>query len=87
MSVTLVFDHNLVRNVRIRRGLSREEVAESIGITHGVLRNIEAGMRSEPHMRTLRKLAAHYGVEVADFYAEVPTSTPSPITTAAKGVA
>lgn len=83
MSVALVFDPNRVRNIRIRRGLSRTEVASAIGIRHGVLHNIESGMRSEPQMSTLRKLAEHYGVEVADFYAEVAVEPPQvrPFTT------
>lgn len=83
--MALVFDPNRVRNTRIRRGLSRNEVADATGIRHGVLHNIESGMRAEPHMATLRKLAELYGVEVVDFYAEVPVELGRPF--AAEGVA
>lgn len=71
-----MFDHNRVRNARIRKGMSRHEAAAAAGMRHTVIARIEAGQRTEPQMDTLRKLAEVYGLNVVDFYAEVTVEAP-----------
>ena len=50
---------------RERRALSQQELAERAGITRAALSRIETGL-SEPHPRTVRKLAEALGVGPED---------------------
>jgi transcriptional regulator with XRE-family HTH domain len=59
------------------KGLSQVELAERSGVSAYTITEIETGHR-EPHGRTLRKLAAALGVEVADLFPKSRTPLPEP---------
>ena len=58
-----------IRHARRRLGLSQEELAEASGVSAATIVQVELGHR-RPQGRTLRKLAATLGVEVADLLEE-----------------
>jgi transcriptional regulator with XRE-family HTH domain len=58
-----------IRRARRRLGLSQEELAEASGVSAATIVQVELGNR-RPQGRTLRKLAAALGVEVADLLEE-----------------
>jgi transcriptional regulator with XRE-family HTH domain len=58
-----------IRRARRRLGLSQEELAEASGVSAATIVQVELGNR-QPQGRTLRKLAAALGVEVADLLVE-----------------
>ena len=58
-----------IRHARRRLGLSQEELAEASGVSAATIVQVELGNR-RPQGRTLRKLAAALGVEVADLLEE-----------------
>lgn len=66
-----------LRDIRIRRGLSQEDLAELTGVAQKSISDIEIGRR-EPRPSTLRKLARGLDVEVAEFFLEPsnPLGTP-----------
>jgi transcriptional regulator with XRE-family HTH domain len=67
-----------IRHARRRLGLSQEELAEASGVSAATIVQVELGHR-RPQGRTLRKLAAALGVEVADLLEEEgPPKTPAP---------
>ena len=53
---TVVHIGNKLREVRTRRLLTQEELAERAGVSPSTVVNIERDNR-EPHFRTIRKLA------------------------------
>lgn len=61
-----------IRRARRRLGLSQEELAEASGVSAATIVQVELGNR-RPQGRTLRKLAATLGVEVADLLEEEPS--------------
>lgn len=52
---------------RMARGLSQEEMAELVGVTVNVIRNLEA-TGNRPHWRNARKFAAFYGETVGELW-------------------
>ena len=63
---------NAVRYQRSLRGWNQEELAQRAGLRQRTVSSIETG-RSNPHPKTLLKLAQALGVEIADLI-EVPTT-------------
>ena len=59
----------IVRDMRLRRGLSQADLSRLTGVAEFTISEIEAGKR-KPRPSTLRKLAKGLDVEVADFYGE-----------------
>jgi transcriptional regulator with XRE-family HTH domain len=55
-----------LREVRLDRGLSQEELHEMTGVSRDTISRMETGDRPNPHPRTLRRLASALGVTVAD---------------------
>jgi transcriptional regulator with XRE-family HTH domain len=55
-----------LREARLDRGLSQEELHEMTGVSRDTISKMETGDRPNPHPRTLRKLAEALGVSVAD---------------------
>lgn len=56
-----------VRAARRRKLWTQEELAEAAGISHRALVNIERDkLKTEPHGRTIRKLAEALDVEPSD---------------------
>ncbi len=61
-----------LRYMRARAGYTQVELADESGVAQGTISDIELGRR-KLLARTLRKLAAVLGVDVADFYDDDPT--------------
>ncbi len=58
----VVYIGDNLKRVRIEAALSQIELADKAGVNRGALNRIELN-RAEPHMRTVRKLAAALNVE------------------------
>ncbi len=56
-----------LREIRLVRGYSQEELHKLTGISRDTISRLETGDRPNPHPRTLRKLAEALGVSVGDF--------------------
>ena len=56
-----------LREIRLDRGYSQEELHKLTGISRDTISRLETGERPNPHPRTLRKLAEALGVSVGDF--------------------
>ena len=56
-----------LREIRLDRGYSQEELHKLTGISRDTISRLETGDRPNPHPRTLRKLAEALGVTVGDF--------------------
>ncbi len=54
-----------LRDIRLNRGLSQEELHQITGVSRDTISRLETGRRSA-QPRTLRKLAEALGVTVAD---------------------
>jgi transcriptional regulator with XRE-family HTH domain len=54
-----------LRELRVRRALTQEELAEKADVGTNTVARLERN-ESEPHMSTLRKLARALGVEPAE---------------------
>jgi transcriptional regulator with XRE-family HTH domain len=62
-----------IKELRLARGLTQEQYAESCGIPYKVLQHLERGRRANPRLSTLEKLAKGAGVSVFDLFApEMP---------------
>jgi transcriptional regulator with XRE-family HTH domain len=55
-----------LRDVRLDRGISQQELHEMTGVSRDTISKMETGNRPNPHPRTLRKLAGALRVSVAD---------------------
>ena len=55
-----------LREVRLDRGLSQEDLHRMTGVSRDTISRMETGDRPNPHPKTLRKLAGALGVSVAD---------------------
>ena len=63
--LAVVFIGDRLKDLRVRRALTQEELAAKAGIGKNTVNRIERN-RAEPHMSTLRKLAAAFGVEPSE---------------------
>jgi transcriptional regulator with XRE-family HTH domain len=61
----VVFIGDRLKDLRVRRALTQEELAAKAGIGKNTVNRIERN-QAEPHMSTLRKLAAALGVEPSE---------------------
>jgi transcriptional regulator with XRE-family HTH domain len=66
-------DLERLKELRIESGYSQQELADLSGVAQHTISEIELGRR-DPQGRTLRKLADVLGVQVVDFYREVPSA-------------
>ncbi len=66
---TVVHIGDRLREVRTRRLLTQEELAERAGVSPSTVVNIERDNR-EPHFRTIRKLAKALDVEPIELLTE-----------------
>src|SRR5215210_603228 len=58
-----------LKELRRLRGISQRDLAEKAGLSTGTIAWLET-RKHEPQPRTMRKIAAALGVEVADLYPE-----------------
>ena len=56
-----------LREIRLDRGYSQEELHKLTGISRDTISRLETGDRPNPHPRTFRKLAEALEVSVGDF--------------------
>jgi transcriptional regulator with XRE-family HTH domain len=59
-----------VREARLNAGYSQSELAKLAGVSQSSIAMIETGERTNPHPRTLRKLAEALGIEVRELRAD-----------------
>jgi transcriptional regulator with XRE-family HTH domain len=65
----VVYIGDRLKNLRIRRALTQQELAERAGISSNALNRIELN-KAEPHMSTLRKLAKALDVDPSELIGE-----------------
>jgi transcriptional regulator with XRE-family HTH domain len=65
----VVYIGDRLKNLRIRRALTQQELAERAGISSNALNRIELN-KAEPHMSTLRKLAKALDVDPTELIGE-----------------
>lgn len=68
MQAVVYIGHRL-KDLRIQRALTQEELAEKAGIGKNTVNRMERNL-TEPHMSTLRKLAEALGVDPAELVNE-----------------
>ncbi len=56
----------VIREVRERKGLTQEQLAERAKVARGYLAQLEAGHKQNPSVPTLRRLAKALGVPVTE---------------------
>jgi transcriptional regulator with XRE-family HTH domain len=65
----VVYIGDRLKNLRLRRALTQQEVADKAGIFSNALNRIELS-KAEPHMSTLRKLAKALDVDPTELIGE-----------------
>ena len=58
----VVYIGEKLKEIRTRRLLTQEELAEKAGVSHSTIVNVERN-QAEPHFRTIRKLAKALDVD------------------------
>lgn len=61
--------------LRERAGLSQEDAARKVGVTHRQWQRWESG-QSMPYPRNLDKVASAFGISVSDFFDDQPLASP-----------
>lgn len=59
----------LIRSARERKGLSQQELAESIGTSRGWINNVERGLKSIATLGQARKVADALGITTDEIFA------------------
>jgi transcriptional regulator with XRE-family HTH domain len=65
----VVYIGDRLKNLRIRRALTQQELADRAGVSSNTLNRIELN-KAEPHMSTLRKLAKALDVDPSELVGE-----------------
>jgi len=65
----VVYIGNRLKNLRIRRALTQQELADRAGVSSNAINRIELD-KAEPHMSTLRKLAKALDVDPTELVEE-----------------
>ena len=65
----VVYIGDRLKNLRIRRALTQQELADRAGVSSNALNRIELN-KAEPHMSTLRKLAQALDVDPTELVGE-----------------
>jgi transcriptional regulator with XRE-family HTH domain len=65
----VVYIGNRLKNLRIRRALTQQELADRAGVSSNAINRIELD-KAEPHMSTLRKLAKALDVDPSELVGE-----------------
>jgi transcriptional regulator with XRE-family HTH domain len=61
-----------LRNLRLRKGQSLQQVAEAVGASKAHIWELETGKSRNPSIELLTRLADHYGVSVSILIGENP---------------
>jgi transcriptional regulator with XRE-family HTH domain len=65
----VVYIGDRLKNLRIRRALTQQELADRAGVSSNAINRIELN-KAEPHMSTLRKLAKALEVDPTELVGE-----------------
>jgi transcriptional regulator with XRE-family HTH domain len=65
----VVYIGDRLKNLRIRRALTQQELADRAGVSSNAINRIELN-KAEPHMSTLRKLAKALDVDPTELVGE-----------------
>ena len=66
---TVVYIGEKLKEIRTRRFLTQEELAEKADVSHSTIVNIERN-HAEPQFRTIRKLAKALDIDPTEFLGE-----------------
>ncbi len=67
---------NYIKELRISRGLSQEELGKIVGVQRAAVQKWEAGKVCNLKRETILKLAEYFGVTPASFFSEKEKSSP-----------
>ena len=56
----------MIRNLREALRLTQEELAKKVGVTQGYIGHLERGLKKNPSLPTLKRLARALGVPITD---------------------
>ena len=56
----------VIKRLRAQRDMTQEELAKKAGVTQGYIAQLERGLRKNPSLPSLRKLARALGVPVTE---------------------
>jgi len=56
----------VIRNLREALRLTQEELAKKVGVTQGYIGHLERGLKKNPSLPTLKRLARALGVPITD---------------------
>lgn len=73
---------NRVRELRIQRGLTHEQLAEMVGTSRNTIGEVERGQQ-EPKVEMARRIARALGSDLNTVFGEMTTSEPEPVEAAA----
>lgn len=86
MPPNLIISGAAIREHRLRKGLSVQELADKAGLSHGGLHRMETKVR-QPTMASVRKVAAALGIEISELMREEPAPAPAVVVDAPTAVA
>ncbi|MBE0702701.1 MAG: helix-turn-helix transcriptional regulator [Afipia sp.] len=64
-----------LRDLRLKKGQSLQEVADAVGVSKTHIWELEKGRTENPSLEMLTKLADHFGVTIRSFVGEEPESS------------
>jgi transcriptional regulator with XRE-family HTH domain len=64
-----------LRSLRTSRGWTQEQAAEACGVGYKLYQLYELGIKSNPGLKTLSKIASGYGLDVAELLAPARPAT------------
>lgn len=67
---------NYIKELRISRGLSQEELGKVVGVQRAAVQKWEAGKVYNLKRETILKLAEYFGVTPASFFSDKEKSSP-----------
>lgn len=56
----------VIRRLRERQDMTQEQLAKKAGVTQGYIAQLESGLKKNPSLPTLKKLARALGVPVGE---------------------
>lgn len=62
-----------LRELRMRKGQSLQQVADAVGLSKGHLWDMESGNSKNPSIESLQRLSDHYGVTIGTLVGEAST--------------
>jgi transcriptional regulator with XRE-family HTH domain len=69
-----------LRQLRLTRGWTQEQAAEACGIGYKLYQLYELGIKANPGLLTLQKVAKGFGLDVSEFLAPIPRNEIPPRT-------